>query len=508
MTEAKEMAPMPESTGAVESVEESLVALTPAVEDGAAINAAGSPLEGVSAVDLVRMLKDAEGRAKTIKAAAEEFAEAFPYVSKQAFSTALWAFCKEVTPSERRRYETDPEPWPESVNLLELIREIEAIVSEVMECSPAVATAVSYFCLCTWFFDYTNYAAYFCVTAATHKSGKSTLLRLMNRISRRPYSIGPKPTEAVAFRAIDAYSPTLFCDEVDTYLKEAEALQGVFNCGIERGDEACVTRNEKDRNGNYVLRQYDCFGFKAFGGIQADGVGRALMSRAIVVTLKPAKNIRAKKTRIRDIDPERFDSICRKCARVAEDLGPRVEKLKREERPEFPDSFDGRDCDKWELIFTVARFAGDEELKRVKDAAVSLEGDKPDDPDWKIELLTDIRQIYWRAISDKSRTGFDYQTETNERKRFSLSNDAIGSAILNDALKADTDKPWGTWGRSPKGLTVGAQSKALSAFGVKTENIRFSKEVKKGYRLTGPHGLLEAFKAFLGPLEEPEKEAA
>ncbi len=251
---------------------------------------------------------------------------------------------------------------------------------------------------------------------------------------------------------------------------------------------------------------FSAYGFKVLSGIKAEGVGNALIDRCIVLCLEPMpKAVRETKTKIRDIEKDRLEELCRKCARLAEDLGPAIQNLKRDDRPMFPEDFDSRECDKWELIFTLAQFAGPEELDRVKAAALTIKNGRPKNKGWEEELLADTRELYLKAISDPTRTGFNYEKVGADSRRFSIvpSNahpeGLIVAAELNEALKADPDKRWATFGRNFDGLTVPAQSRALSDFGIKTVSGKACNG-RKAYPVGGETGLNAAFAKYLPPL--------
>lgn len=470
-----------------------------------------SPLAGSTAVELVQMLIGEEGCPKVIKEAAKKLAKACPKLSEQRMNEALWAMRKALTEKRTAKWERTPEPWPEAVEVRALVQELESLIQEVIYCSPEVASAAAYYCLASWFVEYTDYAPYFCITAATKQCGKSTLMGLMRKLSRKPYPLGASSSAAVVYRIIDLYGPTLFCDEVDTYLKKNEELQGVLNCGNDR-EGALVPRCDKDRSGRIVPVNFSAYGFKVLSGIQSEGVGGALIDRAIVVCLEPIPvEARKTKTKMRDIEPDRLNTLCRKCARLAEDLGPKIQQLKREERPAFPDSFDSRECDKWELIFTLAQFAGPEELGRITAAALTLKEMQPKEVEWQRELLADIRELVSRALHDPSRTGFDYESLDGRQERFSITPSAahpdgvILAAKVNDALKSDSDKSWTTFGKNFDGLPVKAQSRALGKFGIRSVSVKAYKG-RKCYPVGGPTGLLAAFEKYLPPLPENSAE--
>lgn len=517
MTEAveknmNEKAPTPDNVGAQKKAVEQSVKTTKDRSKGVSVAPVlepVSPMADLKAVDLFLMVIDAEDCAKMIKESAKQISAANTRLDERRVKDALWAVRKAFTAKPKAPWEVTPEPWPDSVQIGELVHELEGLIQEVMYCSPEVATATAYYCLASWFVDYTDYAPYFCITAATKKCGKSVLIDLMRLLVRRPYVMGSSAKAAHVYRLIEDFDVTLICDEVDTYLANDKELQGVLNCGINR-NLALVTRCVKDRNDNQKVEPFKAFGFKVFAGIRADCVGEALMDRAIIVRLKRASaSVKKSLLRVRDIESARSEMLCRKCSRLAEDLGPLIRRLKPEDRPAYPDGFDSRDCDKWELIFTLAQFVGVDELKRVKNVALKLKGDLPQSVDWTVELLSDCRKCIRRAEADGTKSGFNHGPSCDENERFSLGEGFITVAGLNNALKSDADMPWKTWGRRLEGLTTRDQTKALKGFGVESFDKKIGKgadsKVRKVYSL---NALETAFKENLEPWEWSEAKAA
>ena len=481
-------------------------ALTPAADPFAA---AKTSFGGMLAPDFLLGLAEADPEAakKMVKTAAKELGAVHYAPWKAALNGLRDALNDRREPAP---WEIDVDPWPEKVDLRPVVRELEELIGSVMYCPPEALTAAAYFSLATWFVDHVDYAPYFFLTAATRQCGKSTALSLMRKLSRRAYPLGASSTAASVYRLLESDRATLFCDEVDTYLKENKELQGVLNCGNDRNG-AFIARCEKDGSGRIVNRTFNCFGFKVFSGIRSDEVGSALVDRGIVVRLKPIpKKARKSKLKERDIDAEKFATLCRKMARLAEDYGPKIRAMKREERPAFPDSFSSRECDKWELIFTLAAFCGPEEMKRVKGAALKLKGEEPKNQEWQRELLEDVREIVIRAKMDPTKTGFNLNVfDGSGGGRFSIEEnpthgEVVVAANLNEALKANPDMPWRTWGRKSEGLIVAVQTKALSPFGVKSLNVKVNKAPAKCYPLDGEGGLKVAFETYLDPMEADE----
>lgn len=93
--------------------------------------------------------------------------------------------------------------------------------------------AVSLWVAHTWAFGAAETTPYLAVTSAEKRSGKTRLLDVLEVIARDPWRT-ITPTEPVVFRKINASTPTLLLDEVDTIFSrrgEHEGLRALLNAG-------------------------------------------------------------------------------------------------------------------------------------------------------------------------------------------------------------------------------------------------------------------------------------
>lgn len=379
----------------------------------------------------------------------------------------------------KRPYEVDPEPWPEDVNLLDVVREVEALIRRVMYLRPECVSAVAYFCVATWFVECVDYAPYMVVTSPAKRCGKSTLLELMLELVKRPYVLSGKPTEAVLFRLIEKHGPTLLVDEVDTFLKNVPELQGLLNGGIKR-KLAFISRTESTPSGAKYIKDFSTFGFKVFSGIGAQGAGAALVDRAIVISVE-RKEASDRREKLRDIPEGVFMTLKRKMCRLVSQYGDRIQALKGDARPVMPDAFGDRDCDKWELICALADIAGADEGRRMRDVALAIANERGEDH-WTVQLLADAG-----AVVDRASTG-GYNVENGGINiRISIGTDSklgdyILSATLHSALTMDSEKPWIDFsGGRP--ISKSRISKTLSNFGAKPVVVR-SQSNNRGFRVS------------------------
>ena len=96
------------------------------------------------------------------------------------------------------------------------------------------ALAVALWEVFTWAHDAFTHSPQLLVTSPEANSGKSTLLGLVGLLARKGLQL-VNPSPAVMYRIIEAWHPTLICDEADDQFKDNPDLRSVFNSGWTRG---------------------------------------------------------------------------------------------------------------------------------------------------------------------------------------------------------------------------------------------------------------------------------
>lgn len=380
------------------------------------------------------------------------------------------------TPSERVLESlsvNDPkEPWDDDVEIGELIKETANTIKDfIVFKSDAQAYACALWVIASWFVDYVKFAPYILISAPMKQCGKSQLLKVLSLLSRRPL-LSSNISTSVLFRLIELGHPTVFIDEVDTFLKENPELIGVINAGIEK-DGAKAYRNEKQADGAFIPTPFDCFAFKALSGISAKNISETITDRAIVIELQ-RKKIDEIKKKLRETSPEHWIDLKRKYLKACIQYGEEVQKAK----PTIPNFLSDRDGDKWSSLFALADLATSEsvgeyfrkasrELKFKDDGLVSA----------SYELLNDIREIL-----DKP----EYKGAIH-----------IATKDLITSLTSDDEMSWGTWNRGNP-LTPRQLSKRLKEFDISPSKFREYGEELRGYEVKD---FKEAFTRYLSEVE-------
>lgn len=259
---------------------------------------------------------------------------------------------------------------------------------------PAGPRMLALWTLHTYKIDAFQYSPRVIFRAPTKRSGKTTGLKLLNRVVFNSPGIEILTTAASVFRSLAEERLTLLIDEIDALFGPraagGEDLRGVINHGFEA--DGIVRRNVPDPKKGYRVEQ-----FPAFCSMALSGIGRlpeTIEDRSIIVALKPKGQGQV----------ERYNS--RRVKRIGGELrgligawinrhGKRLERPEEYE-PDFPQALDSRAADCWEPLFIVAETAGGDWPERAREAAIEMSGYRDvlaKDGD-ALELLSDVRDIF------------------------------------------------------------------------------------------------------------------
>lgn len=335
--------------------------------------------------------------------------------------------------------------WPEPVAGAALLDEVQAMVRRFIVCEPETSAAVALWIPFTWLVDHVQVAPLAIITAPEKRCGKTQLLDVMGRLSRRPL-LASNISPAAVFRVIEAQAPTLLIDEADAFMKENEELRGILNSGHTR-TSAYVVRTVGD---DHEPRRFSTWGAKALSGI--GHLSGTLMDRGIVLTLRrklPSETVH----RLRHADPAEFEALASRLARFAADAAPFIAGA----RPDLPDALNDRAQDNWEPLLAIADHAGGQWPQRARSAALRLSGVEQDAPSLSSELLADIRDTF--------------ETFGVER---------ISTADLLKSLTEDDLRPWATYAHG-RPMTPRQLAKRLDEYGIQPRNVRAGYVTFKGF---------------------------
>lgn len=353
------------------------------------------------------------------------------------------------------------EPHPSPVNGDKLAHEILTLINSHIACNEAVAITATIWIFFSWCIDVSYNAPIAWINAPMPRCGKSTLAKLMGRMTKRTISTS-NITPAALFRSIEKYNPTLIIDEADTFLNNSEDLRGIINAGFDRDDflMRCVGDNHESTP------------FNVFGAKVISGIGKltpTVMDRSISLTLK-RKLPSEKKQRLKELPKATTIAIQQKLARWADDNMQRV----AESKPQLPESIYNRDFDKWEILFQIADSLGGNWLKLVTNACLVISQSEAIETHHSEELLSDIKAVFERQGVNAIPT----------------------RDLLNALTGADSDGLTLAWATSNKGqpMTDRQLAKMLKEFEIKSKQIRFGEKNLMGYSLAD---FTDTFKRYL-----------
>jgi hypothetical protein len=113
--------------------------------------------------------------------------------------------------------------WPEPVDGDMIATTLAAAVKTYAVLSDAAADAIALWVLHTWLVNEFTISPRLAVVSPTKGCGKTTILRLLNKIVRRPKRAGSISPPAL-FRAVERFQPTILLDETEKYVEHGDRL--------------------------------------------------------------------------------------------------------------------------------------------------------------------------------------------------------------------------------------------------------------------------------------------
>jgi hypothetical protein len=145
-----------------------------------------------------------------------------------------------------------------------------------------------------------EYMGYLFVYSPERRSGKSTLLELLNLLVYQPTGLQVSPTEAVMFRTAEGHTHLL--DEVDSW-KNKDDLRDVLNAGYKKG--AIVARCDKGKGGGFKPTPFPVFAPRALAGIGISILHSTTLDRTFALPMvRQKKDEKRERSRERKIGPE------------------------------------------------------------------------------------------------------------------------------------------------------------------------------------------------------------
>lgn len=366
----------------------------------------------------------------------------------------------------------EPEPWPQEVYGAVLLDGLADTFRRFLALPEHGAAALALWTIFSHSISAFYVAPILALLSPEKQCGKSSTLDIIRHLCRRPLA-SSSITPAAMFRAIEQWKPTLLVDEADAFLKKNEELRGVINSGHTRGS-AYVIRAAGD-GADLEPRVFSTWSAKVIAMIGQPP--DTIEDRSVIISLRrkgPAEEVE----RLRlDTLPQLTEELRRKAARWAAD---NLDSLKAAD-PEMPELASHRAADNWRPLIAIADAAGGDWPKLARGAAEALSGTGSDDSSVRVQLLSDIRQIF----------------EEKEAER-------LFSSEIVEALNVLEDRPWPEWRRGLP-LTPAGLARLLKPFHLKPKKLRLGSEAKQGYEI---EEFSDAFGRYLpSKPEHPEQSA-
>lgn len=353
----------------------------------------------------------------------------------------------------------DPEPWPDPVEGAELLETLAETVRRYLVLNPTDADAAALWIVHTHAHDAATVSPILSITSPQKRCGKTTLLSLLQALTRRPLPAS-NITAAALFRGVEQWKPTVLVDEADTYLRESDELRGVLNSGHNRAGAYVIRTVGED----HEPRAFSTWSPKAIALI--GNMPDTLADRSVAIALRrKTADEKAESLRLDRLD--QLEALPRQAAKWADD---HVSAL-RPADPTIPRGLHDRAADNWRPLLAIADAAGGNWPERARRAATALVAhDAPEDAAG-VMLLEDIREHY------------------GDHKK-------ITSAQLVETLVTLHERPWPEWRRG-KPITTRQVAKLLQPFGIRSRQLRLrdGRAGIHGYLLTD---FQDAFARYLG----------
>lgn len=350
-----------------------------------------------------------------------------------------------------------------------MIERIEKYINSYLSFDlPGIALPIALWIVGTHCFRLFDAFAYIVITSKTKRSGKTRLSEVMSFASSNSLNFSSM-TPSTLFRVINPdpkkyYSdanpfvpPTITFDEAESLSSEAAGtMRSVLNAGYRKGQSVPRTV------GQDVIK-FDVYCPKIF--ILIGDVYDTLRDRSIVIEMRrgePAK-------RFLYDEAQREGNVLRYDIKIlVEQVKGAIQGQYTVDRAPF---LSDRDEEIWLPMFAICTVLCPERLRELKRIAVDLSALKTAD-----KTVYKNLNLFESASEQKEyaeRAAVDLLAVINGEK-------AIGSADAVTKLRDLDLSPWRTF--RGKGIDQHSLGDLLSGIGIPSVNIRFGKQVLKGYR--------------------------
>lgn len=260
----------------------------------------------------------------------------------------------------------DPELPPVQegeVSFTDTLRDCVTLLNKFVTMKPEQAIVTSLWAAATWFVDSFDFVPYLLITSKTKECGKSRLLTFLELLVKKPTQASDV-TPAAVFRLLSKETRTLLMDEVDQYVADRAGFFSILNDGNTRGKK--VYRAASNAKGGFSdeCKSYECFGFKAVVGINAEKIQDTVTSRSIVVQLRRKARTRGVRIKFKQFDSE-FASLRSRFYTLSLRYGDKVRELTESGTIKFPLEFSDRQVEGFEPLWAMLNCMADKKTQKV-----------------------------------------------------------------------------------------------------------------------------------------------
>jgi hypothetical protein len=256
------------------------------------------------------------------------------------------------------------EPWPEPVDLKELLKETTAQIRRyVVIHDPDAIVAVPLWITVAWVHEVLVHSPLLEFTSAEGDCGKSTLCGVLKFLTPRAY-LATEITGPNLYRFVDHVNPTMIIDDADKLFPRKPDLVHIVNASWTRGFK--IPRQE-----NHVTRWFDPFCPKVISGANTI-MPPNTRTRCITVDLMP----KLEDEMVEDFnhaDDDTFVALRSKFARFAIDHAVALKSAS----PNMA-GLNNRARMNWKLQVAVADLAGGDWPKKARAAAITFTRERAD----------------------------------------------------------------------------------------------------------------------------------
>jgi hypothetical protein len=259
------------------------------------------------------------------------------------------------------------EPWDQPVDGGILLRALTECLRRYVFMTKDQVITVALWIIFTWLHEYeevVTHSPILLVTSPEKDSGKTTLLRVVSFLARRPVASVSISGPAL-FRSIEKWAPCFVLDEADKAYVANEDLRSVINSGWTRGDS--VIRCEPD---THEPRPYSTFAPKAIG-MKGRNLPDTTLSRCVAITMRPKRkdDPNEQTEDFNHLDNETFARLRQQLLRWATDNADALARA----APGSPPGFHNRRRANWRTLLAIAEALGGECKLAAWKAAVAIE---------------------------------------------------------------------------------------------------------------------------------------